>query len=213
MKKFIVIPVLICLCFVLSACGKRLVIKDYVKAYNDVSAVTNIVQINTIYDGETMVNRIATYIEKDGVNVKSTIKVQKLAPIDSDELFITSEDVVYYTNNARYSKVDGNWVKEDGEFKAETIKLNIQEGFLEEITFDNELGAKCTLKAKVKTDSVAQLLNVTDIKVGSVYLELVINSDKKLVQCNINYKTASAKSVVITTTYGYNANSVTLPQV
>ena len=213
MKKFIIIPILICVCLILSACNTNLDIKDYIDAYNNVDSVTNVIQINTIYDGETMVNRIATYIEKDGVNVKSTIKTQKLAPIDSDEMFIVSEDVVYYSNNARYFKVDGEWIKEDGEYKADSIKLNIQEGFLEEVSFDNEVGIGRKLKAKVKSDSVAKLLNISDIQVGSVYLQLIINSDKKLVQCNITYKTLSAKNVIITTTYGYEKTNVTLPQV
>lgn len=213
MKRYIIIPVLICVCLVLSACGSRLNVKDYINAYNNIGSVTNIIQINTIYDGETVVNRIETHIEKDGVNVKSTIETQKLAPIDSDEMFIISEDVVYYSNNARYFKKNGVWVKEDGDFKTETIKLDIQEGYLEELSYDNEVGYGRKLKAKVKSDCVTKLLNVADAQVGSVYLEIVINAKNELVQCNISYKTSSAKSVVITTTYGYEQTSVVLPNI
>lgn len=209
MKKYIIFSLLICMCVLLSSCSLK--VNHYIKAYNNVDTVTSVIQITTIYDGDVLVNRLSTHIEKDGQKVKTTIKSQKLAPIDVSEDYIYQENEVYYDANARYTNVDGQWIKEEGEFKASTIKLNLKSDYLEEVTIDSEVGIGRKLKAKVKSQNVSNILNVNDINASDVYLELIINSNNKLVQCNVIYKTESGKDVKITTTYRYDKISITLP--
>ena len=213
MKKTFAICLIGFLSVLLASCGNNLDPQKYVKAITTAyDAVTTISQTTTIYDDETLISEETISIEKDTNNdiTKVVIVSKRLAPINSDELYETSEVTLYYTLTAKYSNETGEWVKEDGTFASENQGFDWNLDYLEVESYDKQIKDGSVFVANVKSDKQQDFLN-TDVVVSGLKVSIILDKDKKLQTTKVDYTTTNNNQVSITNSYGYEVKTLSLP--
>lgn len=213
MKKTFAICLIGFLSVLLASCGNNLNPQKYVNAITTAyDAVTTISQTTTIYDDETLISEETISIEKDTNNdiTKVVIVSKRLAPINSDELYETSEVTLYYTLTAKYSNETGEWVKEDGTFASENQGFDWNLDYLDVESYDKQIKDGSVFVANVKSDKQQDFLN-TDVVVSGLKVSITLDKDKKLQTTKVDYTTTNNNQVSITNAYGYEAKTLSLP--
>ena len=215
MKKYLILPLLMCVLLMFSACGNGLSINDYIASYVNLNDVTKVIQTTTVKDGATIASQTTNTIEFASNATKAVLTSRVLAPIDSPDLYEENEQTIYYTSTARYTFNGQDWIVETGAYAVQSTNFDLKEHYLTSIVFDNTIQEVDTsvLTASVLDASKSALLCVNDVDATNVGIRIELNKDRQITLLSITYTTASEKTVEIVNEYSYDNVVVTLPTV
>ena len=213
MKRTFIVCLIGCLSLLLASCGETLDPSKYLSAISSAyQTVTTVSQETTVYDGETLLSSETITIEKDDVRgiTKVVTTSRRLAPIDSDEMYVTNEVILYFTLTAKYSNESGTWVKEDGVFASQGQGFDWNIDYLEVVSYDQQIKDGSTLRANVLTEHIQDLLK-EEINASNMQVEVVLDSKQAIDSLSLNYISENGNDIQISTSFSDVECNLVLP--
>lgn len=204
MKKILCLLLALTCVFSLFACKAE---EDEMSVFVQTVAASSATKVTTLYSlttegGEVFNGNFTTEI--DGENSVSTYKYERYATLEeaADSYIVEISGTVYY-KDGKYSEDGENWFAEVPDTGAISIKFDLNP---ENLGTYELLNSGKTLMATLTAEQAKAVLGADINASGSVSMTVKTNG-KYLTSVSVTYKTVNNATVVLDTSYTYNASA------